>query len=137
MHEDEIQRCWAQCQCMHQFAVHSVKTLLELSDHMMLYCRYRGYERRKARGPSEHERKKLEEKKAREAQRQKLVVQMYFASKYSYETLLYKLIYFKCDTVCILPILYSRVQHWPSQLHNTSHKIFSYTINIWFLFMDT
>ena len=93
MHEDEIQRCQAQYQCMHQFAVHSVKTLLEFSDHVMLYCRYRGYERRKARGPSEHERKKLEEKKAREAQRQKLVVQSYFGIKFSYETLLYKFFY--------------------------------------------
>ena len=83
MHEDEIQRCQAQYQCMHQFAVHSVKTLLEFSDHVMLYCRYRGYERRKARGPSEHERKKLEEKKAREAQRQKLVVKSYFGITYS------------------------------------------------------
>ena len=40
---------------------------------LLMTFRYRGYEKRKARGPSEHDMKKLEERKKKEAARRKLV----------------------------------------------------------------
>lgn len=40
--------------------------------------RYRGYEKKKARGPSERDMKKLEERKKKEAARRKLVKKMVY-----------------------------------------------------------